>query len=424
MNAIIPPSYQQGHQRAEYVYNGLLKEIKNSRTIYVGGTNAPGESEFLVSLYPHLIFVDDNKAGSQIFGRSVISTQDLARKADYRDFLINNCFTAPGFNHFSRQSDSLGIPTCSTLEAMAPQYKNGVVLNFPGLISVYGPAFHWHTFNHIEKYSSLRNRFSDKLSLRTFDSLVEYRLSGNPNLLQNIAVGHNMGTLRHDSYILNSQFFSLNSNEVFIDAGALDGASSQFFIDSVKGEFDKVVMFEPSSESLIKCRETVKNIAQKYPDKSIQQKIDVVSAGLYDHQGILSLSLSLFSQDVTDHHGTLPQTAHILDTGLTNAFVEKGNEYQVIEVPVTTLDDYLGASPATFIKFEIEGSEVAALHGAINTIKKNKPKLALSIYHRPQDLELIMDFVDGLELGYEYALRAHNPYCPDAIVLYCWTPPR
>lgn len=233
-----------------------------------------------------------------------------------------------------------------------------------------------------------------------------------------------MGTLRHDSYILNSQFFSLNSNEVFIDAGALDGASSQFFIDSVKGEFDKVVMFEPSSESLIKCRETVKNIAQKYPDKSIQQKIDVVSAGLYDHQGILSLSLSLFSQDVTDHHGTLPQTAHILDTGLTNAFVEKGNEYQVIEVPVTTLDDYLGDNPATFIKFEIEGSEVAALHGAINTIKKNKPKLALSIYHRPQDLELIMDFVDGLELGYEYALRAHNPYCPDAIVLYCWTPPR
>ncbi len=82
----------------------------------------------------------------------------------------------------------------------------------------------------------------------------------------------------------------------------------------------------------------------------------------------------------------------------------------------------MGDSPVTFIKFEIEGSEVAALHGAINTIKKNRPKLALSIYHRPQDLELIMEFVDGLELGYKYALRAHNPYCPDAIVLYCWIP--
>jgi FkbM family methyltransferase len=419
---MIPPSYQQSHQRAEYVYNGLLQEIKNSRTIYVGGTNAPGESEFLVSLYPHLIFVDDNKAGSQIFGRSVISTQDLARKADYRDFLINNCFTAPGFNHFSRQSDSLGIPTCSTLEAMAPHYKNGVVLNFPGLISVYGPAFHWHTFNHIEKYSSLRNRFSDKLSLRTFDNIIEYRLSGNPNLLQNIAIGYNTGTLGHDSYILNSQLFSLTRNEVFVDAGALDGAHSQFFIESVNGEFDRIVMFEPSTESIKKCRETVKRIAQKYSQKSIHSKIDIVGAGLYSHQGILSLSLSLFDQNVTANQGALPHTAHILETGLTNAFVEKGNEYQVIEVPVTTLDDYMGDSPVTFIKFEIEGSEVAALHGAINTIKKNRPKLALSIYHRPQDLELIMEFVDGLELGYKYALRAHNPYCPDAIVLYCWIP--
>lgn len=420
MHPETPSPYQENLTRAQYVYQNLQKEISQARCIYAGGTNAPGETAFLARLYPSLVFVDDYKAGTTLFDKEVISTQELARRADSRDFLINNCLTPAGFNHFTRQAESLGIPTGSLVEVLAPYYQNGGILNFPGLISVYGPAFHRHTMENIDKYAQLRNVFADKLSQHTFDNLINYRLTGDPSLLHSVAVGHNYGTIRHDSYVLNSQFFELSANEVFIDAGALDGYTSRCFIESVNAEFSRIVMFEPSTENVEKCKATVDFLDKKYSDKRISNKIDIVDAGLYDHKGVLSLSLSLFDQQVTPEHGVLPQSAHIVDTGLTSAFVEKGNEYQIVQVPVVTLDDYLGNDPATFIKFEIEGSEVAALQGSTQTILRNKPKLALSIYHRPQDLELIIEYVMNLDLGYKMALRAHNPWCPDAIVLYCW----
>ena len=420
MDASMPSSYAENVVRAQYVYQELLDKIAQARRIYVGGTNAPGETEFLVRLYPSLVFVDDYKAGTSLLGKDVISTQELAKKADARDFLINNCLTSAGFNHFSRQAKSLAIPSASVVEVLAPHYLNGVIMNFPGLTSVYGPAFHRHTLENIEKYARLRSSFVDDLSQQTFDNLINYRLTGNPSLLHSVAVGHNYGAIQHDSYILNAQFFSLSDNEVFIDAGALDGYSSRYFIESVDGNFDRIVMFEPSSENAEKCRQTVAALDAEFSGKNISKKIDVVEAGLYDHQGMLSFSLSLFDEAATELHGVLPQAAHITDTGLTDAFVEKGSEYKTIQVPVVTLDGYIKDNPVTFIKFELEGSEVAALAGSTQTILKNKPKLALSIYHRPQDLELMIEYVQNLGLGYKMALRAHNPWCPDAIVLYCW----
>lgn len=412
--------YEESIKRAERVYTSLLNEIENSENIYVGGINAIGESEFLCRIYPSLTFVDDYQAGSKFLDREVISTNEMAKRIRSSDFLINNCLTPNGFNHFFRQAESLSIPSCNVVEALAPHYKNGMVMDFHGLNSVYGPAFHDHTFRNIEKYYKIREYLKDKFSLRTFDNLINYRLTGNPNLLHSVAVGHNFGSIRHDSYILNSQFFTLSDKEIFIDAGALDGASSQFFVESVNGNFEKIIMFEPFPESVKKCQETKEKIDAQFPGKSIKEKIEIAEFGLYSYEGNLDLAQSLFSTEVTEKHGELPQSAHIIETGLSSAFVEDGDQYKIIKVPTTTLDSYLGDDPVTFIKFEIEGSEVPALEGATKTIKKNKPKMALSIYHRPQDLEMIIDYVKDLQVGYNFALRAHNPYCPDAIVLYCW----
>lgn len=415
-----PSVYEDSLKKAERVYTSLLKEIENSDNIYVGGIKAEVEAEFLAKIYPSLIFVDDYRVGSKFLGREVISTNEMAKRVRSSDFLINNCITVNGFNHFRRQAESLGIPSCSLVEVLAPHYKNGMVMDFPGMISVYGPSFHDYSFRNIDTYYRIREYLEDNLSLRTFDSLINYRLTGDPNFLYSVAVGHNYGSIRHDSYILNAQFFNLSDNEVFIDAGALDGTSSRFFVESVGGDFKKIIMFEPSSESVKRCQETIEAMDVNFPGKSIKDKIEIAELGLYNYEGTLKLAKSLYSKEVTEKHGEMPQSAHIIDTGISSAFVEDGDQYNITEVPITTLDSYIGENKVTFIKFEIEGSEVAALEGATKTIKRNKPKMALSIYHRPQDLELIIDYVRNLQDGYKFALRAHNPYCPDAIVLYCW----
>lgn len=70
-----------------------------------------------------------------------------------------------------------------------------------------------------------------------------------------------------------------------------------------------------------------------------------------------------------------------------------------------------------FIKMDIEGAELEALKGASHTIKKYKPKLAISVYHNLQDFWEIPQWIDSLEAGYKFHLR-HFTIHADETVLF------
>lgn len=57
---------------------------------------------------------------------------------------------------------------------------------------------------------------------------------------------------------------------------------------------------------------------------------------------------------------------------------------------------------------DIEGSELKALEGAKNTIQRNNPKLAISIYHKYEDIiELPLKILE-LEPEYKFYLRHYS----------------
>lgn len=58
-----------------------------------------------------------------------------------------------------------------------------------------------------------------------------------------------------------------------------------------------------------------------------------------------------------------------------------------------------------FIKMDIEGAELDALTGAEDTIRRHRPKLAISIYHRLEHFWEIARWIDGLGLGYRFRLE-------------------
>ena len=60
----------------------------------------------------------------------------------------------------------------------------------------------------------------------------------------------------------------------------------------------------------------------------------------------------------------------LLDTGMPYPV---GSRKTVIQV--TALDECLPDEPVTFIKMDIEGSELKALEGARKTIERNHPKM-------------------------------------------------
>ncbi len=73
----------------------------------------------------------------------------------------------------------------------------------------------------------------------------------------------------------------------------------------------------------------------------------------------------------------------------------------------TSIDDYVQENNITrigFIKMDIEGAELSALQGAINTIKRDRPRLAIALYHDLNDFVTIPQFLSSLNLGYSFYL--------------------
>ena len=75
-------------------------------------------------------------------------------------------------------------------------------------------------------------------------------------------------------------------------------------------------------------------------------------------------------------------------------------------VNVIRLDDYVAKNSIVpgAIKTDLEGFEIHFLRGALETIKKYRPILVLSIYHSADDFFGIKPFIENLDLGYSFKL--------------------
>ncbi len=61
-----------------------------------------------------------------------------------------------------------------------------------------------------------------------------------------------------------------------------------------------------------------------------------------------------------------------------------------------------GLNRIDFIKMDIEGAEMNALKGAIETIKRFKPKLAIALYHSADDFERIPQLIKEIVPEYQF----------------------
>ena len=80
------------------------------------------------------------------------------------------------------------------------------------------------------------------------------------------------------------------------------------------------------------------------------------------------------------------------------------------------LDEALHGHPVDFVKLDVEGAELDALRGMEGLLRARRPRLALSLYHRPEDLWELPRFVAGLGVGYRMALRLHGHDGFDAVL--------
>jgi len=171
-------------------------------------------------------------------------------------------------------------------------------------------------------------------------------------------------------------------HEVFIDGGSLDGEDCVHFINWCKGKFDAVYAFEPDTENLDKMRA----IADKYDN------FNICTTGLWNDDGELR-----FSSGIKENC----------------SICEDGNTV----IKVSSIDNILMGKAATYIKMDIEGSEIEALKGAEKTIKQYRPRLAVCVYHKPEDIIEIPKKILELNPNYKFWIR-HYSYLQTETVLY------
>lgn len=89
------------------------------------------------------------------------------------------------------------------------------------------------------------------------------------------------------------------------------------------------------------------------------------------------------------------------------------------ECSVTSIDDYfLNAKydKVDFIKMDIEGAELNALMGAKQILQRDKPNLAICIYHNCIDFITIPEFLRKLDLGYKFYTGHHRPWYAETVI--------
>lgn len=82
------------------------------------------------------------------------------------------------------------------------------------------------------------------------------------------------------------------------------------------------------------------------------------------------------------------------------------------EVKMMKTDTMLRGGNATYIKYDVEGSEERALLGSAETIARCRPKLNVAVYHRNEDMFALPLLINKLNKKYRIYLR-HHPYIPD-----------
>lgn len=187
------------------------------------------------------------------------------------------------------------------------------------------------------------------------------------------------------------QYFDLEymkpeKEEVFVDCGSCNGDNSLDFIKWAGKSAKKIVALEPFKDACGIVENTLKNCGCK-------SEVHQVAAWCEKRKLRFNENAALGSTGVDNNGNFLVQA--------------------------DTIDHILKGEKVTFIKMDIEGSELLALQGAEKTIKKYKPKLAICVYHKPEDIVEIPYYIYKLRPDYKFYLR-HYAYPSTAeTVLYC-----
>jgi FkbM family methyltransferase len=214
-------------------------------------------------------------------------------------------------------------------------------------------------------YEEFINKVSGiKLDHNSFITIGNYKFASNPEAVA--------GSWIFEQYNLKG-LCEVSSGDYVVDGGAFKGETAFWFLSKGAG---RVYAFDGDD---INFEALFKNVMLN----KVEDRIVPLKVLLSDKDGTSKIKMT--------------------GSASSSILVNEGTE-----VECTTLDSFVvknNIERIDFIKLDVEGAEIDVLKGTVETIRKCKPKMAISVYHKPEDIILITSFLRGLLSESKFYLR-------------------
>lgn len=221
----------------------------------------------------------------------------------------------------------------------------------------------WENRERIER---VYDQLADGQSREIYANILTFRLFGE---------GPEIPTLSQEEKYFPAELFTPSAGEHFVDCGAFDGQTLRDLLALTGGRIGAYYALEPDPANF----ERLERFAAQLPEK-LRGRMELSPRAAWNAEGEIPLYAL---------HGPGSFAA----------------PYGGMRVAAATIDNLLGGRRATAIKMNIEGSELAALKGAEETIRRWKPKLMIAGYHKTWDFWEVPELM--LEAGYVIHLRSY-----------------
>ncbi|WP_455717659.1 FkbM family methyltransferase, partial [Anaerosporobacter sp.] len=214
-------------------------------------------------------------------------------------------------------------------------------------------------------YQMLENKIISKVQEGTY-KVNDYEIESEVNLISNTWV--------------NKQYFLKDicvpeEGDYIIEGGSFQGETTVWLASCVKEE-GRVFAFEIDNTN-------IKTINRNIHRNHFEDRVQIINKGLWDENTVLYLDENSFSTKCLEE-GSSQKMARVIQI---DSYMKKNRVEKV-----------------DFIKMDIEGAELRALKGAAKTIQQFKPKLAICVYHKPDDLIEIAFYIKSLVPEYKLYL--------------------
>lgn len=177
----------------------------------------------------------------------------------------------------------------------------------------------------------------------------------------------------------------IEQGEILLDIGTAEGLLSLLEVDKCK----HIYMIEPGAGFYKILQKTF----APYKDK-----VSIFNTAVGDEDSEI-----LFSEDSLDGR------------------VAEGSEANAQKITLRKIDTVLSNNEKiTYLKADIEGFEEEMLRGAEQTIKRNKPKIAITTYHEHNDPKDIINIIKGFVPEYNYYVKGIYEKTPKPILIHFW----